>query len=67
MANSLYQQMNNSNNLSGLVQQFNEFRQNFQGNPQQMIQQLMQSGRMSQADYNRYHEMAQQFMRILPR
>lgn len=67
MANSLYQQMNNSNNLSGLVQQFNQFRQNFQGNPQQMVQQLMQSGRMSQADYNRYYEMAQQFMKVLPR
>lgn len=60
-------QNSNSNNLAGMIQQFNEFRQNFQGNPQQMVQQLMQSGRMSQADYNRFYQMAQQFMRILPR
>lgn len=60
-------QNSNSNNFAGMIQKFNEFRQNFQGNPQQMVQQLMQSGRMSQADYNRYHQMAQQFMRFLPR
>lgn len=66
MANSLYQQMANSN-LPGLMQQFNRFRENFQGDPQQMVQQLLQSGRMSQADYNRYNQMAQQFMKLLQR
>ena len=66
MANSLYQQMSNSN-LTGLMQQFNRFRENFQGDPQQMVQQLLQSGRMSQADYNRYNQMAQQFMKLLQR
>lgn len=66
MANSLYQQMANSN-LTGLMQQFNRFRENFQGDPQQMVQQLLQSGRMSQADYNRYNQMAQQFMKLLQR
>ena len=60
-------QSSNSNNLAGMIQKFNEFRQNFQGNPQQVVQQLMQSGRMSQADYNRFYQMAQQFMRFLPR
>ena len=74
MPSSAYQQLNNSNNnnsyfqnAQNLVNQFNQFRNTLQGNPQQMVQQLLQSGRMSQQDYNNYHQMANEFMKILPR
>lgn len=63
MPNNLYNQLNNNN----IVSQFNEFRKTIQGNPQQMVQQLLQSGRMSQADYNRLRQMAQEFQKLLPR
>lgn len=65
MPNNLYNQLNNNSN--NIVSQFNEFRKTIQGNPQQMVQQLLQSGRMSQADYNRLRQMAQEFQKLLPR
>lgn len=45
MPNNLYQQLN-QNNFAGIINKFNEFRQNFQGDPQQLVQQLLQSGKM---------------------
>lgn len=72
MANNLYQQLNqnnpiNPNNIAGMMKQFNEFRQNFQGDPQQMVQQLLNSGKMSQAQYNQLSQMANQFMQLFQR
>lgn len=52
-------------NMQQLMQQFNQFRQTFQGNPQQQVQQLMNSGKVSQQDYNRAYQMAQQFQRMM--
>lgn len=52
-------------NIQQLMQQFNQFKQSFQGNPQQQIQQLMNSGKVSQQDYNRAYQMAQQFQKMI--
>ena len=79
MPNNLYQQLNNSftqnnnmqmllNNFGGLqntLKEFNNFRNSLQGNnPQQLIQQLLQSGRMTQNDYNYFSQMALQFKNL---
>ena len=47
-------------NLQNLMQQFNQFRSTFQGNPQQQVQGLLNSGRMTQAQFNQLQKMAQQ-------
>lgn len=52
-------------NIQRLMQQFNQFRQTFQGNPQQQIQQLMNSGKVSQQQYNQAYQMAQQFQQMM--
>ena len=70
MASNVYQQLNNSNNnifqnSQNLINQFNQFRNTLQGDPQQMVQQLLKSGRMSQQDYNYYRQMASQFQQFL--
>jgi len=52
-------------NQQNLISQFNEFRKNFQGNPQQMVQQLLQNGNMSQQQYNQLRQMALQFKQLL--
>lgn len=70
MASSIYNLLNNNYNFQNpqiLINQFNEFRKTLQGNPQQMVQQLLQNGSMSQAEYNQYRQMAQQFQQILPK
>ena len=48
-----------------LIQQFNEFRQNFTGDPKQMVQQLLQSGRMNQQQYNQLFQLANQFQKLV--
>ena len=53
------------NNFFNLLQSFNQFRQQFRGNPQQQIQQMLNSGKVTQAQYNNAVQMAQQFQRML--
>lgn len=52
-------------NVQQLMQQFNQFRQTFQGNPQQQIQQLLNSGKVSQQDYNQAYQIAQQLQQMM--
>lgn len=64
MANPLYQMIGNQQ-TNNIFQRFQQFRQNFKGDPQQMIQQMLDSGKISQQDYNQAVQMAQQFKHIL--
>lgn len=54
-------------NIMNLMTQFNQFRQNFQGDPQAQVQQLRQSGQMSDEMFNRLSGMARQFQQLLGR
>lgn len=64
--NQLYNEMQNDQGggANGMVQRFNQFRQNFKGDPRQQVQQLLNSGRVSQEQYNKAVQMAQQFQRM---
>lgn len=44
-----------------MMQQFQQFRSNFQGDPKKEVEKLLQSGQMSQAQLNQLQAMAQQF------
>lgn len=48
-----------------MMQQFQRFKANFQGDPKQEVQKLLQSGRMSQDQLNQLQAMAQQFQQFL--
>ena len=64
--NPLFQMMNKPNgNMMQLLQQFQQFKQNFKGNPQEMIQQMLNSGRISQQQYNSAVQMAQQLQNFI--
>lgn len=41
-------------NIANVVGQFSQFANSFRGDPQTQVQQLLQSGKMSQADYQQY-------------
>ena len=64
--NPLFEQMQNNQggSTNGMLQRFRQFRQNFKGDPQQQVQQLLNSGRVSQQQYNQAVQMAQQFQRM---
>lgn len=61
MANPLYNAMQN-NPYSTMIGQIKEFGKSIQGNPKQLVEQLLNSGQMSQQEFNKYTQMAQQIM-----
>ena len=64
--NPLFQMLNRPNNsMMQLLQQFQQFRQNFKGNPQEMVQQMLNSGRINQTQYNQAVQMAQQLQAFI--
>lgn len=69
MNNPLYSQLQqqNQNPMGGFMQRFQQFRQSFFGDPQKQIQNLMNTGRISQQQYNNAYQMAQQMMRMMGR
>ena len=48
-----------------MMQKFMQFRQGFQGNPQEQIQQILNSGKVNQQQYQQAVQMAQQFRQML--
>lgn len=60
MANPIFEQMQMQNPLAKLMQDAQQFRQTFTGNPQQEVQKLLQSGQMTQEQFNQYASIAQQ-------
>lgn len=52
-------------NAMDFMNQLNQFRQAFNGNAQQMAQQLLQSGKVSQDTYNQKYQLAQQIYSML--
>lgn len=65
MSNPLFQMMNQGGPMNGLLQRFQQFQQMFKGDPQKQVQQLLNSGKVSQSQYNQAVQMAQQFQRML--
>ncbi len=53
------------NNMQNLMQQFQQFQKAFTGDANQQIQQLMNAGKVTQAQYNQAVQMAQQFKNLL--
>lgn len=48
-----------------MIQQFLQFKQNFTGDPRAQIQQMLNSGRVTQDQYNQAVQMAQQLQQML--
>lgn len=71
MGNPLFGNSNNVFNPFGgamnFMNQFNQFRQGIQGNPQQMVQNMLQNGQMTQAQFDQLSNMASQIMPFIRR
>lgn len=52
-------------NMQVMMQSFNQFAGAFKGDPRQKVQELLNSGRMSQAQYNQLQNMAKQFQQMM--
>ena len=63
--NPLFQQMRPMMPQNNVMQRFMQFRQQFQGDPRQQVQQLLNSGRISQAQYDQAVQMANQLRSMM--
>ena len=52
-------------NFAQMVQQFNQFKANFKGDPKAEVEKLMQSGKLSQQQLNQLQQMAKQFQSLM--
>ncbi len=59
------QQNNPLSQMGNFINQFNQFRSNFTGNPEQQVKELINSGRMSQDQFNQFAQMANQLRQLI--
>ena len=62
--NQLYNQMNRTNG-NDFITRFNQFRQTINGDPRAQVQNLLNSGRVSQEQYNMAVQQANQLMKLI--
>ena len=62
--NPLYQQLN-PNAGNPMLKRLADFRKTFSGNPQQTVQSLLNSGRISQQQLNQYAQQASEIYKAL--
>ena len=61
MANPLFGMLGGGQmpgNMGQMIQQFMQFKNNFSGDPKQQVQQLLNSGKVSQTQYNQAVQIA---------
>ena len=63
MSNQIYKQYGQNN--GDMISKFNQFKQSFTGNPQQMIQQMLNSGRITQEQLDAAMMKANEFMKLM--
>ena len=68
MANHLFNTFGNNNQFGGLIQQAQAFKRQFANiNPHAEVERLLNSGEMSQQQFNEYSQIAQQVAQMMGR
>ena len=66
MSNPLYNSTNNQQNpFAQIIKQARDFRKQFTGNPRDEVQRLLNSRQMSQQEFNRLSQIAQQIVQAM--
>ena len=73
MANQLFNMLGNQlpmmngglGNMASLITQFNQFRNNFQGDPKAQVQEMLNSGKITQEQFNQVAQLATQFQKMI--
>lgn len=53
------------NGMMGMMQKFQQFRNTFQGDPRQQVQELLNSGQMSKEQFDQLSQIASQFQSMI--
>ena len=68
MANNLYEAVGKNaanTGFSQFIQEVKNLQRTFKGDPRQEVQRLLNSGQLSQAQFNQYAQMASQIMEAM--
>ena len=65
MSNPLFNMMGGNNMQNPMFQQFMQFKNSFKGDARQQVQQMLNSGRVSQQDYDMAVQMANQIQKMM--
>ncbi len=52
-------------NFAQMMQQFQQFKENFKGDPKAEVEKLLQSGKLNQQQLNQLQQMAKQFQSLM--
>lgn len=66
--NSLFNMLGNSmpnNQMTQIMNQFQQFKSSFNGDPQMQVQQMLNSGKITQEQYNNAVQMANQLFKMM--
>lgn len=63
--NPIFQMMMQNSGPMSLLQRFQQFRNTFRGNPQEQVQRMLQSGQVTQEQYDNAVRMVQQLQGLL--
>lgn len=66
MSNPLYNAIGNqSNPMADIIRQARDFKKQFTGNPRDEVQRLLNTGAMSQQQFNQFSQIAQQVVQAM--
>ena len=65
MNNPFFGALGGGNGFFQMMQQFQQFKENFHGDPKAEVEKLLQSGKLSQAQLNQLQQMAKQFQSLM--
>lgn len=64
MSNNIFKMLQGSTQ-NNILQQFNQMRQTFSGNPQQMVENMLRSGQLSQSAFNQIAQQATELRKMI--
>lgn len=65
MNNPFFGALGGGNGFMQMMQQFQQFKANFHGDPKAEVEKPLQSGKLSQAQLNQLQQMAKQFQSLM--
>ena len=65
MNNPFFSALGGGNGFMQMLQQFQQFKANFHGDPKAEVEKLLQSGRLNQRQLNQLQQMAKQFQSLM--
>ncbi len=65
MSNPFFGALGGGNGFFQMMQQFQQFKANFHGDPKAEVEKLLQSGKLNQQQLNQLQQMAKQFQSLM--